>query len=556
MRHASPLVTSFAIITALAGCGGGGSERLSAPPAITITAPESVAIGERVVLLARAEDRDGGMIRTRTWEQIDGPELQLSGFEDETIEFSAPRIARSAEVTLEHCVVDDEMDTACVEVSIVILSAVDLGLRGGIQSVLDITDSRTGLPLDEASLQELRNGRFNSTDWWPQHVAMQMMALIIGHALTIEDPEIFASLELDDDGLLERFDDLLESLEEIADNRSRHFPARDFLAFYHIYQGLVPQSDSLGRFVSFEDNALLYTGLTLAANYLADIDEETTERLLSLRGLLDLSLWKSPDGTISRGTTELPVAEEKFDRFLTEARLSIVAAHASGALSRSEFEAVLDDLLDQSLAAEDVQPGVDIPVLPPLGEMREVYAAIPWLGEGTTALMDAVLIPLYAAHDYSAGRLGVPISHTAVPVIQRRIVEYALSPLEGVDELLEEFQDLPVIVPPGAAMLTAVRTDASLTNYEESVLILVNEEELDFDATYGPPAVFDFGVTATVPEGTSPMYGTLQTGYAIAALATNRLDRDFIVDLLRRDLGWDEAVRNYRNWLLDTFGGP
>lgn len=554
MPQASLLIIPFAILATLAGCGGGGSERLSAPPAITITAPETVAIGERVVLLARAVDRDGGMIRTRTWEQLDGPELQLSGFEDETIEFSAPRIARSAEVTLEHCVVDDEMDRACKEVSLIILSAVDLGLRGGIQSILDLTDTKTGLPRDEASLQELRNGRFNSTDWWPQHVAMQMAALIIGHALTVEDPKVFVSLELDDDGLVDRFDDLLESLEEIAKNRSRHYPARDFLAFYHIYQGRVPQSDTLGRFVSFEDNALLYTGLTLAANYLADIDEKTTERLLALRGLLDLSLWKSRDGTISRGTTELPVAEEKVDRFLTETRLSIVAARASGALSRVEFETVLQDLLDQSVAAENVQPGVDIPVLPPLGEMREVYAAMPWLGEGSTALMEAVLVPFYAAHDYSAGRLGVPISHTAVPVIQRRIVEYALSPLEGVDELLEEFQDLPVITPPGAGMLTAMRTRSSLTNYEDAVLILVNEEEFDFDAKYGPPTVFDFGVTATVPEGASPMYGTLQTGYALAALATNRLGQDFIVDLLRRDLGWDQAVRNYRSWLLDTFG--
>lgn len=556
MRNAFVIIASLGLGVAVAGCGGGGSERLSAPPSITISAPEAVALGARVVLIADAEDRDGGPIRTRTWEQIDGPELQLSGFEDEILEFAAPRVAESVDVTLEHCVTDDEMDTACEEVTLTILSAVDLGLRGGIRSLLDSIDGATGLPRDEASLQELRNGRFNSEDWWPQHAAMLMTALVIGNALTEADPLIFEPLDLDEDGFLERLDELLESLELIASNRSRHFPARDFVAFYHIYNGDVPQSDSLGRFVSFEDNALLYTGLSLTESYVRDIDEDIADRIAELRALFDLSLWKSPDGTISRGTTELPVAEEKVDRFLTQTRISVVAAHAAGALSRAEFEAVLDDLLAQSTAAVDVEPGVDVPVLPPLGVMVEAYAAIPWLGETTTALYDAVLLPLLEAHDYSAGRLGVPISHTGVPVVQRRRVEYALSPFEGVEELLEEFQDLAVITPPGAAMLTAMRLDQTLVNYEETVLIVENETEDGIDATYGPQAVFDFGVTATVPEDVSPMYGMLETGYALTALASNRLDRDFLVDLLRRDLGWDEAVRNYRAWLLDNFATP
>ncbi len=540
------LVFTFIGVISISGCGGSQSQRLSVPPAITITAPEAVAVGSRVVITAEAEDRDGGSIVSRTWEETDGPELQLSGFEGKTIEFSAPLLTSSADVTLQHCVTDDERDTACKDVTLTVLSAVDLGLRGGIRSLLDVLDPTTGLPVDEASLRELHNGRFDSTDWSPQDVAMVITGLVIGHALTVADPVIYETLELDDAGLLKRFDRLFDSLETIEKDGSRHFPARDHLAFYHLYQGRVPRSDSLGRFVSFEDNALLYMALTIAGNYLADVDVDMADRATALRDKLDLSLWLGADGKISLGTTELPVAEEKIDRFLTQQRISLVAARASGALTRSEFTAVVGDLIDASAVDDD---GL---LLPPLGEMREVYAAVPWLDERESALFSAVLQPLYEKHVAAADRLGVPVSHTAVPVVQRRTVEYALSPFEGTDDLLEEFQDLPVLVPPGAAMLTAMGSEASLANYQETVLIVQNE--VGIDAYYGPQSVYDYGVTATVPDGVSPMYGTVETGYALAALASNRLDRYFLVDLLRLDHGWNTAVIDYRNLLEARFG--
>jgi endoglucanase len=549
-----PLATICILMLALltSACSGGGSERVSAPPAITFTGPEAVAIGARVVIVADARDRDGGAILSRTWEQLEGPPVQLSGFEDDNIEFNAPRTTETVDVVFEHCVTDDEQDEVCRDFEITILSAVDLGLRGGIQMMLDLTDSQTGLPRDEASLRELQNGRFNSNEWWPQHAAMLMTALVIGHALTEEDLEVFDELNLGDEDFLNHLDRLINSLEIIVRDRSRHFPARDFLAFYHIYEDRLAQTDSLGRFVLFEDNAMLYTALTIAFHYLQPIDEEMAERVLNIRSLMDLSLWTSPDGTISLGTTELPVAEDKIDRFNTQLRISLVAARAAGAISKAELEAILADLLDQSTAL------YDIPALPPLGKMMETYAPIPWLGERDTALYTKLLEPMYDAHVFYAERLGVPISHTSVPIIQRRTVEYALSPFEGVDALLQEFQDLPVITPPGAAMVTAMGTEGSLVNWEETVLILENELEGGVNARYGTPTVFDWGYTATVPEDISPMYGTLETGYAIAALATNRLDRDFLVNLLRRDLGWDRAIRDYRDILIDlmeTQGG-
>jgi hypothetical protein len=411
-----------------------------------------------------------------------------------------------------------------------------------------MTDPSSGLLRDEVTLRELRNGRFNTTEWWPQHAAMQMTAFVIGHALIEEDLDVFGDLGLTDTGLVDRFDDLLDSLEIIVRDRSRHYTARDFLAFYHIYRERLPQSDTLGRFVLFEDNAMMYTALSLAANYLAPIDAETAERLLAIRARLDLSLWKAPDGRISIGTTELPLAEDKVDRFTTQQRISVVAARAAGVLSLAEFRAVLTDLLARSTTTPEIV------ALPPLGKMMEVYAAVPWLGERDTLLYPQLLEPIYAAHEAAAARLGVPVSHTSVPVVQRRTVEYTLSPFEGVDELLEEFQDLAVITPPGAGMATAMRTEASLVNWEETVLILENELEDGVDARYGPPTVFDFGVTATVPEDVDPMYGALETGYMVTSMASNRLDRDFLVDLLREDLDWDRAIRDYHNILTELLG--
>ncbi len=548
MRTLTFVLTLVGVVL-VSGCGDSGTQRLSVPPAITITAPDAVAVGSRVVITAEADNRGSGTIMTRTWEQTAGPTLQLSGFEGKTVEFSAPRLTKSADVTLEHCITDDARHSVCKDVTLTVLSAVDLGLRGGIRSLLDVLDPTTGLPVGEASLRELHNGRFSDPDWSPQDAAMVITGLVIGHALTAEDPTIYEGLELDDKGLLARFDKLFTSLELIAKDGSRHFPARDHLAFYHLYQGRVPRSDSLGRFVSFEDNALLYTALTLAANYLADVDTDMADRATALRDKLDLSLWKSPDGTISLGTTELPVAQEKIDRFLTQQRISLVAARASGALTRAEFTSVVNDLIANSAVDAD---GL---LLPPLGEMREVYAPVPWLDERESALFPAVLQPLYAKHVAAADKLGVPVSQTAVPVVQRRTVEYALSPFEGTDPLLEEFQDLPVLVPPGAAMLTAMGDKASITNYEETVLIIQNED-VGIDAYYGPQAVYDYGVTATVPDGVSPMYGTVQTGYAVAALASNRLDTYFLTDLLRRDTGWNTGIVDYLNLLDADFGTP
>lgn len=125
------LVVSLLLLSACGGGGGGGGSNPpptnNKPPEADVALPESESVkaGEAITLSAGDSVDPDGSVANITWEQVDGPAIEIGDPNAVELTFTAPSVEEDAEIVIRMTVTDDEGESASVEFTLPVHATVE-----------------------------------------------------------------------------------------------------------------------------------------------------------------------------------------------------------------------------------------------------------------------------------------------------------------------------------------------------------------------------------------------------------------------------------------------